>query len=92
MLQKSQLSLVLGFVIAPLDKDVLASFGNGHSYFHKSSKLLQMFPEITVATMCDQDQVTGIKIVGILENTGFFISGKGKVLFKCKRELRKDVF
>lgn len=30
-------------------------FGNVNSYSHKSSKLLQMFPEITVVTMCDQN-------------------------------------
>lgn len=91
LLQKSQLSLFQGFVIAPIEKDVLASFGNGHSYFHKSSKILQMFPKITVATMCDQNQVTGIKIVGILENTGFLISCKGKVSFKCKRQLKRYI-
>ena len=50
-----------------------------------------MFPKITVATVCDQDQVTEIKIVGILENTGFFISCKGKVSFKCKRQLQRYI-
>lgn len=37
-------------------------FGNVNFYPHKFFKLLQMFPEITVATMCDQNQVTGMEI------------------------------
>ena len=66
-------------------------FGNGNSYPHKPSKPLQMFPEITVATMCDQNQVTGVKRIAILKNTCFFISYKGKVSPNVEDDL-KDIF
>lgn len=50
-----------------------------------------MFPKITAATLCDQDQDTGIKIVAILENIGFCISCKGKVPFKYVRQLKRYI-
>lgn len=49
---------------------------------HKSSKLLQMFPEITVAILHDHNQVTGMKIITI---------ARGKFYLNAQ-DCLKDIF